>query len=402
MNVITLENVSKTYRHYAHPWDRLREVITRRPGYSAFTALEPLNLAIARGDVLGVIGCNGAGKSTLLKILAGTLQPSTGRVQTNAKIAALLELGAGFHPEMTGRENVYLGGSVQGLSKALIDLKYEEIVAFSGLAAAMDRPLKTYSTGMSARLAFAVAMAVDPDILILDETLSVGDGAFARKSFDRIIDFQRSGRTLLFCSHSMYQVEAICSRVLWLNQGRIERDGSPAEVIGAYNEFLAQQRFEADQPLKNPSLPASGGTSLVRLIRIEANSEPKTQPPLTLESEKSSLSLRILFQGVQDQPPPSLGVTLMGPGGAPLASASSLEDGLKLPRSEDDRYEVTLHFPALPLLRGRYRVNVYLLCEEGLHVYESALGAAEFDVTQRTREVGLIRLQRSWSNHQTV
>lgn len=396
MNVITLEGVSKSYRHYARPLDRLVEVITRSPRHAAFTALEPLNLALSSGEVLGIIGCNGAGKSTLLKILAGTLKPTTGTVVQHGQIAALLELGAGFHPEMTGRENVYLGGAVAGLSRSVIDKKYSEIVDFSGLEAAMDRPVKTYSSGMSARLAFAVAMAIDPEVLILDETLSVGDGGFARKSFDRIIDFRRAGKTLLFCSHSMYQIEAICDRVLWLHHGRVQQLGIPAKVVGAYNEFLGEHLAKETAALEGapPSaLPAQGP---IRLLGVDVSSENGEGRRLRMESCHSSLSLRIRFKGDAQHPVPSLGVTLTGSGGTPIASASSLDDGLHLQRRADETYTVTLRFPALPLLRGRYRVNVFLLCEEGIHFYESALGVAELEVDQAGRELGIVSLPRVW------
>lgn len=396
MSVITLTGVSKSYRQYPRPWDRLLEVLTRSARHHAFTALEPMDLSLSKGEVLGVIGRNGAGKSTLLKILSGTLQPTTGQVETHAQIAALLELGAGFHPEMSGRENVYLGGAVAGLSRKEIDRKYPEIVEFSGLEAAMDRPVKTYSSGMNARLAFAVAMAVEPEILILDETLSVGDGAFARKSFDRIIDFRRRGRTLLFCSHSMYQVEAICDRVIWLDQGRVRLDGPPDVVIPAYSAFLDQMTATTD-PLSHLQNDAALSQGPVRLMRVEASTESAKGRTLSLRTGENTLNLRILFRGDPNHPVPSLGVTLTGSGGTPLASASSLEDGLLIERQSDETYEVVLSFPRLPLLRGCYGVNVFLLCEAGLHFYESALQVAELQVEQTSRELGVVHLEREWT-----
>ncbi len=220
---ISLQSVSKIYRTYAHGWDHLWEILTYRTRAQVFQALYPLTLHINHSQVVGIIGKNGAGKSTLLKIVTGTLMSDDGGTRdVSGRIAALLELGTGFHPEMSGRENVYLSGAVIGLSVDEIDQLYDDIVAFAGVEAFMEKPVKTYSSGMFMRLAFAVATCVEPDILIIDEALSVGDGAFARKSFDRIMQFREAKKTILFCSHSLYQVEKICDRVIWLDQGRIQ------------------------------------------------------------------------------------------------------------------------------------------------------------------------------------
>lgn len=196
---ISLQSVSKIYRTYAHGWDRLWEVLTYRPRAQVFQALQPMTLYISHGQVVGIIGRNGAGKSTLLKIVAGTLSSDEGGAcEVAGRVAALLELGSGFHPEMSGRENVYLSGAVIGLAVEDMDKLYDEIVAFAGLEEFMERPVKTYSSGMFMRLAFAVATCVEPDILIIDEALSVGDGAFARKSFDRIMQFREAKKPFYF------------------------------------------------------------------------------------------------------------------------------------------------------------------------------------------------------------
>ncbi|MDM8557990.1 ATP-binding cassette domain-containing protein [Candidatus Parabeggiatoa sp. HSG14] len=253
MEVIKLENISKIYTHYAHGIDRLLEIITHKPRHQSFTALYPLSLSFSEGQVVGIVGNNGAGKSTLLKVITGTLRTDAGHCEVKGRIGALLELGGGFHQDMTGRENVYLSGTMIGLSIEEIDAIYDDIVSFAGIPDFMEQQVKTYSSGMFMRLAFAVATCVEPDILIIDEALSVGDGAFARKSFDRIMQFKQAGKTILFCSHSLYQVEAICDRVIWLDKGHIKLDGMPSAVISAYNQFLTKtdtQQFSpvADNP----------------------------------------------------------------------------------------------------------------------------------------------------------
>ncbi|NDE35571.1 MAG: ABC transporter ATP-binding protein [Gammaproteobacteria bacterium] len=398
MTVIRLKNVSKTYRQYGSPFDRLWEVMTHRVRHQEHVVLETMSLDIGEGQVVGLVGANGAGKSTLLKLIAGTIQPTQGRVDVTVQIAALLELGAGFHPEMTGRENVYLGAAVAGLSRPEVDLKYEEIVEFSGLLEAMDRPVKTYSSGMAARLAFAVAMAVEPEVLILDETLSVGDGAFARKSFDRIIDFKKAGKTILFCSHSMYQIEAICDRVLWIHRGRVMMDGEPARVVTAYAEFLStiSNRPEIKSEEEAPAVFEEKG--LARIINIKVHADGRQDERLVLETGLSTLKITVRFEGATTIALPSLGITLSGAHGGPLTSASSLDDGLRFERHDKETYSASITFPRLQLLKGHYWVNVYLLCEEGIHVYDSALRVAEFEMVQQCRELGVVTLPRQWNN----
>lgn len=396
MSVITLDNVSKSYRTYARPWDRLKEAVTQRPRHQEHHALKPVSLEIGQGRVVGLVGANGAGKSTLLKLIAGTLQPTTGIVTVKGQIAALLELGAGFHPDMSGRENVYLGAAVAGLSREHIESRYEDIVSFTGLAEAMDRPVKTYSSGMSARLAFAVAMAVEPEILILDETLSVGDGAFARRSFDRIIDFKNAGKTILFCSHSMYQVEAICDRVLWINQGAVLEDGDPAQVVSAYSEFLSAQ---AESPSATSESPKPAAIAhLARLIEVKVETQGQKGKRLSIRTGESDIKIRIRFKGAVNLPVPSIGVTLTAGNGWAIASASSLDDNLKLLRVDDEIYLTEITFPRIALLKGSYWVNVFLLCEAGLHLYDSAERVAEIKVSQACRELGVVSLPRTWRN----
>ena len=201
---ISVRSLSKCYQMYDKPRDRLLQMVCRgrRQYYREFWALHNLSFDVGKGEVVGIIGNNGAGKSTLLQLICGTLHPTAGSVAVQGRIAALLELGAGFNPEFSGRENVYLSATVMGLSTGEIDARYEQIVAFSGIADFINQPVKTYSSGMYVRLAFAVATSVEPDTLIIDEALSVGDGEFARKSFDRIMELKKRGSTILFCSHS--------------------------------------------------------------------------------------------------------------------------------------------------------------------------------------------------------
>jgi lipopolysaccharide transport system ATP-binding protein len=226
---IQARHLGKAFQLYERPIDRLKQMLMRgrRRYYKEFAALHDVSFELQKGEVLGLVGRNGAGKSTLLQLICGTLTPSGGQVAVHGRVAALLELGAGFNQEFSGKENIYLNASILGLSKEEIDERYEAIVEFSGIADFIHQPVKTYSSGMYVRLAFSIATSVDPDILVIDEALSVGDGAFARKSFDRIMRLKEKGATILFCSHSIYQIEALCTKALWLDKGVVKLTGDP-------------------------------------------------------------------------------------------------------------------------------------------------------------------------------
>ncbi|MEE8428741.1 MAG: ABC transporter ATP-binding protein [Gammaproteobacteria bacterium] len=402
MTAISLREVSKSYATYRHSSDRLLEVVTRKPRHREFHALLSLSLDIAHGEVVGVVGKNGAGKSTLLKLIAGTLLPSSGTVTVNGRVSALLELGTGFHPEMSGRDSVYLAGAIGGLSRSDTDRRYDEIVEFAGVGPFMDQPIKTYSSGMLVRLAFAVATSVDPDVLIIDEALSVGDGAFARKSFDRIIAFKEAGKTILFCSHSSYQVEAICDRVLWLDQGQLQMDGEPAQVVAAYTQFLdmeasAQEPTATGAELEFTRAGTASENVTARISRVETFADDTAGSVLALESGCTNFSVRVHFQSVPTLPPPSVAVSFFGRDGRVIASAGSCNDGVELQRAADGKGQASVIFPEIPLLKGNYWVSVYLLCEQGVHLYDMAKSVAELSVTQKGLELGIAALPHTWS-----
>ncbi len=237
---ISVRNLSKVYRIYERPEHRLIQMATlgRVRRYTEFAALRDVSFEVRRGETLGIIGRNGCGKSTLLQIVCGTLQPSAGTVAAHGRIAALLELGAGFNPEFTGRENVYMNGAILGFSREEMDARFEAIAAFAAIGDFIERPVKTYSSGMYARLAFAVAASVEPDILVVDEALSVGDEAFQRKCFGRIETLRERGATILFVSHSAGTVLELCDRAMLLDAGERLATGSPKAIVTAYQRLV--------------------------------------------------------------------------------------------------------------------------------------------------------------------
>ncbi len=398
MNVIQLHQVSKTYTHYTHGVDRLLELIAYRTRHQSFIALHPLDLTIYYGQVVGIIGDNGAGKSTLLKLIAGTLRPDRGgRCEVSGRVAALLELGGGFHPEMTGRENVYLSGTMMGLSLAEINHLYDRIVDFSGIADFMDQPVKTYSSGMFVRLAFSVATCIEPDILIIDEALSVGDGAFARRSFNRIMQFKQAGKTILFCSHALYQVEAICDRVIWLEQGQVKQDGLPSRVVSAYTEAISlanKTLLPTATSIPSPMKPVEG---TAHFTDIKVSVDGITGHQLEALSLESELSLTIAFTSDLNLPIPSVGLLVTQVDGRVITSAGTQHDDLIIERDLHGKAKVRVQFPKLALLKGEYWIDVYLLCENAIHVYDKATNIAQIQVHQRGLEQGVVSLPRRWA-----
>lgn len=317
---IRVENLSKKFQigalrqGRATPLSLLRELflgpirrigrLARGQAYGAtdmdeiMWALQDISFEVPRGQVLGIIGENGAGKSTLLKILTQIMEPSSGQATIKGRVGALLEVGTGFHPELTGRENTYLNGTILGMGSAEIDRKFDEIVSFAGVEKFIDTPIKHYSSGMKVRLGFAVAAHLEPEVLLIDEVLSVGDVAFQRKSLGKIDEVTRSGRTVLFVSHNMSSVEALCHRVIWLDGGRIKADGNPREVVRRYSiEPAGEVRASVD--LSDHPGRISGYDPIMRCIRLLNSENREVDAVLLGEDARFELDFDAGEEGVQ-------------------------------------------------------------------------------------------------------
>ncbi len=392
--------LSKCYTLYDHPADRLKQMLMcgRRRYYREFWALRETSFELPKGQVLGLVGRNGAGKSTLLQLVCGTLAPSGGSIEVRGRVSALLELGSGFNPEFSGRENVYVYASILGLSSAETDARFDEIVAFSGIVDFIDQPVKTYSSGMFVRLAFAVATSVDPDILIVDEALSVGDGEFARKSFDRIMSMRKEGKTILFCSHSTYHIEAICDQAIWLDHGRLVQMGKPQEVVSAYNAALLADSNPPHGIQETEALAtlAEGVSGTAFIEQVKVSVDGVDVPPWLMRSEHSSLSLRVDFYSDPALPVPTVAVGIENAQRWGVTTAGTLVDGFLPVRRPDGRSSVELVFPNITLLRGHYRLSVYLACEKMVHIYDQRIRFAEIQVEQEHLLLGTVLLPHEW------
>ena len=264
--VIKINHISKVYKIYDNPMDRLKEALklTKKKKYTEYFALNDINFEVEKGSTVGLIGTNGAGKSTILKIITGVLTPTSGNVEVKGKIAALLELGAGFNQEYTGVENIYLNGSMMGYTKEEMDERVNDIIEFAGIGDFINQPVKTYSSGMFARLAFAVAINVDPDILIVDEALSVGDIYFQAKCFNKMNEIKEKGTTILLVTHDMSSVIKYCDKVVILNKGNYLKEGSPKEMVDIYKKLLVNQydeeeeNEEVEEPAGSQAMEESG------------------------------------------------------------------------------------------------------------------------------------------------
>jgi len=395
--VIRAEALAKCYHLYDKPSDRLWQTLwgNRRRYYKEFWALQDVSLAIRKGEVLGIVGRNGAGKSTLLQLICGTLTPTGGSIAVQGRISALLELGAGFNPEFTGRENVYLNAAILGLTRDEVDARLDGILAFAGIGEFVDQPVKTYSSGMFVRLAFSVATCVEPDVLVIDEALSVGDGEFARRSFERILELRDRGTTILFCSHALYQVEVLCDRAIWLDHGRIAASGSPADVTVAYRESLAQANRAPAVGETQRSAGSADGSARILSVRVTGGTYGSDGSKI-LRSRHDDLTVLVSFAADPALPPPSIGVSLADVAGNIVCGVGNVNDGVHAVVDEHGRGHVELRFAALPLLKGSYRLNVALACEQAIHLYESAENVAAIEITQSDLEQGVVHLPHQW------
>jgi len=405
IDAIRVEGLTKLYRRTA-PGDQLRTLksallegsLTRHlKREEAIVALDGIDFAVPAGEAFGVIGGNGSGKSTLLKLVAGMLQPTAGRIAVAGRLAALIELGAGFHPEISGRENVFINGAVLGLPRREIARRYDEIVEFSGLAGFMEEPVKNYSSGMYVRLGFAVAVHTDPDVLLVDEVLAVGDEAFAHRCLRRIEEFLAAGKTLLLVSHSLDLVGGICDRVLWLDHGVQRMVGEPRRVIDAYRQQVADREGDEHRAAKERLDGEEGqgrrwGSGEVEIAAVRILGADGAERYHLESGEAVAFELEI--RAARPLADFVFGIAVATPRGFECWGTNTDIEGFAPARLAGEA-TVRVVCPALRLAPGEYVVDVAVHAKDGAP-YDYRQRALGFTVTARTGGVGVYFPEHRW------
>jgi lipopolysaccharide transport system ATP-binding protein len=424
---ISIVGVSKVYNIYDKPQDRLKQMLWKhsRKLHEEFWALNDINFEVKKGETVGIVGRNGSGKSTLLQIICGTLMPTHGHVERRGRLSALLELGSGFNPEFTGRENVYLSGAILGLSKDEVDARFDKIAAFADIGQFIDSPVKHYSSGMFARLAFAVVIHVDPEILIVDEILAVGDAAFQRRCLAKFYEVRDRGCSILFVSHDQYQVKSVCERAVYLKQGRQILFGSAGRVIDQYmiemEEQMASSATGSPQPPAATQPPAlseaapeqpaqeeagngavasdDGHSSVERLFKIEKVELTDASGNATdLIRTGADVRLSFDFVALVDKPPEKISFVfnLYRHDDLYLCGTTTLMDKLPVYQSSQSG-RVSIDFPNFPLLSGKYKWRVAINDDGGFITYAEANEVCPFRVEDDFKAVGMFNVERQWS-----
>lgn len=390
MHAIEAENISKIYKLYDSPSARLREFVFKKAFHTKFIAIDNVSFRIKKGETFGVIGENGAGKSTLLKILSGTLSLTSGHLKIDGRISSLLELGSGFHPEFTGMENIFFYGSLLGIDKQTMQKKVDSIIKFSELGEFINYPIKTYSSGMFVRLAFSVATAVDPDILIVDEVLAVGDLHFQKKSTDKILSFKEKGKTIIFCSHTMFHIARLCDKVIWLKNGKIHEEGKPLDVIQSYETYQlgksskaldTEPNFEAKPNHDNISQPSEIPVVFIKKLQVYPSTDIKTGDDLCVKIHTISSS---------DKVPYRVAVVIKTADGTVITGI-----GTNKINPFYGNMSITLFFPNIRLRAGVFLIEALVFDEEVVYWYDRK-EAPPITIPRASIEVGILDLPHKW------
>jgi len=387
---IKVENLTKVYHLYDNPKDRLKEALNpfKKSYHHNFYALHDVSFEVKRGETIGIIGKNGAGKSTLLKMITGVLTPTSGNIQVHGKIASLLELGAGFNPEMTGIDNIYLNGTIMGFSKEETDTKVDSIIAFADIGEFIHQPVKTYSSGMFARLAFSVAINSEPDILIVDEILGVGDMNFQLKCHKKMNEMREEGTSMLFVSHDTYSIKTICSKALYLKNGISQKLGNSLDVVNFYLNDIEEKTSELYTKKEQPN------DALIKINRINNNPQGKEVSLSIFDSLNIIIEFEVLTDAV-DEVVPVFNIYQLG-SLTYICGATTLMDKMAPIKVKKGINSFSLDLESIPLLTGKYRVRIAINEKKGLGVLAEENEALYINVQDNHNSEGIIHLQRRW------
>lgn len=410
MVAIDVDHVTRIYQKYSaqHRFKTFKSAIVKGDFFKSLrpdelvTALDNVSFKVEKGTTFGVIGENGSGKSTLLKVITGIAKPTSGSVCVEGKISALIELGAGFHPEISGRENIFINGIMLGLSKKEITDKFDDIVRFAELEEFIDAPVKTYSSGMHMRLGFSVAINVNPDILLIDEVLAVGDASFVPKCLDRIDDFRRRKKTILFVSHDLSTVEKICDRVIWLKHGKIQTMGEPKRVVDAYLQDIAekqeeaferrQQEVEVEESFEEERRENRWGKREIEIKKVRLKSLDGTEKHVFSPDEGMIIEMDVMaYSQIKDF---VFGVGIFNPKGVSCYGTNTHLDEFT-PQLIEGKARIIFRIEKLGLINGTYYLDVATHKKDG-YPYDYHRNLYSFMITSPKKDVGILRPEHSW------
>jgi teichoic acid transport system ATP-binding protein len=394
---ISINNISKSFRMYPSPKERLKELLHPfgKKYHRDFWALKDLSFEVNKGETIGIIGRNGSGKSTLLQLICGILQPTQGEIKVNGRIAALLELGSGFNAEFTGRQNVYMNGAMMGFRKEEMDEKFQAVVDFADIGDFIDQPVKTYSSGMYVRLAFAVAIHVEPAVLIVDEALAVGDAAFQVKCMERIIEMRKRGVTILLVTHDATAVKRFCDRACWIHEGKMMQQGDPIDVPDRYMDFLRAQSETVHNAAASEKEIVTGQTGeLPKFLSIEMlNSEGNVTDRFECGER---VRIRVRYS-VSDATKDRLiiGIAIFRNDDLYVCGLNTGLDDFEVENSAGD-HGLILEYPSLNLLAGAYHLRAGIFHSSSMVAYDFKSFVLDFFVTAPYRAEGLVLLEHAW------
>jgi lipopolysaccharide transport system ATP-binding protein len=396
---IVVDSVSKRFKMHRDQPTNLKEKLTRRSRGSRtedFWALRDVSLEIPRGTTYGLIGHNGSGKSTLLKLIAGIHRPTQGTITANGRVSAMLELGAGFHPELSGRENVFFNGSILGLSRREITARLDDIIEFSGIGDFIDVPVKVYSSGMYVRLGFSIAANLDPELLIIDEIVAVGDEEFQRRCFDRLYELRRKGTTIVFVSHSLALIQTLCDRVAWLEHGNLRAEGPAFEVVDKYVAEVNAAESNRLGGASNETDDTHRGSGEMRITAVEFLDAEGVARPVAVAGRP--LTIRVRYDVKEPVTEPVFGLAFHHESGAHIAGPNSQEGGTVAGTVSEPGY-VDYHFDRLPLSPGIFVITTGIVDSSQTHVFDYRDQAFELRVQPGTGPdaPGIVRLDGRWS-----
>lgn len=416
-NVIEVEHVSKSFKVFYDKGSQLKEKVLfrKRNRFEERKVLQDISFQVAKGEAIGLVGHNGCGKSTTLKLLTKIMYPDSGTITMKGRVAALIELGAGFHPDMSGRENIYTNAAIFGLTKKEIDEKIEDIIAFSELEEFIDNPVRTYSSGMYTRLAFSVAINVDADILLIDEILAVGDAGFQAKCFNRLKEIKAQGTTIVIVSHSLSQIEEICERSLWIHEGYVKAEGKPEEVHEQYLEYIAdyrqkvaakevkrqeEKRKEEERKREEASREKTveeleeerKGDGAIKIKKVTIYNSFGIAQTILQTGDSIKIEIEYKVNHVEENPIIAFGILRLD--GTLCYSTHTKIDNWKLPKLSEDG-KILVEIPEFDLLPGGYCMDVAVIRADG-NTIDYCSQACKFEMISKILDSGVCRIPHTW------